>query len=367
MFNSRNDSASNAINVLSLLTVVGAALLAWTYVPGVLISRSHLLGNLPDQSVQQETDLLRAHNLSLKEQIGEIESLDKRGICKQQDKLYLAPDPTSNLPSEHLLENLTPIPRDQSNYATPLNPAEIKTNNPADNSRNSRKLNLAELLDRSAVLVLVATNDQKTSMGTGFFITKDQILTNRHVVDNAKNGALVTNKTLGKVIPAKIIARTDIIPDGDVGPDYAVIQIDVPADPPLMPIKTNLKRMQKVVAAGFPAIVTSSDENFQHLMNGDEHAIPELNLTTGSVTAIQPRSSGFSMISHGAEISPGNSGGPLVDECGGVVGINTFNKHEESGPHSLNLALGTDSLLTFLRSHDLKVQIDSTECEIATP
>ena len=30
------------------------------------------------------------------------------------------------------------------------------------------------------------------------------------------------------------------------------------------------------------------------------------------------------MIAHSADISPGSSGGPLVNECGDLVGINTF-------------------------------------------
>jgi S1-C subfamily serine protease len=367
MLNFRNDFTSRAIGILSLLVIVASILLAWTFAPGVLINRESEFVGFPAQTLKQEEDLLRAHNQSLREQISGMERLDQRGVCKQRDSLYLAPDPDSHLPSEKMLENLSPLPRDQADIVSPRNPSDISTSNPADSHRNSRKLNLAELLDRSAVLVLVLTKDKKTSMGSGFFITKNHILTNRHVVDNADSGALVANKILGKVVPAKIVAKTELIPEGEVGPDYAILQLDAPVDPPLMPIKTSARRMQKVVAAGFPAIVTSSDENFQELMNGNERAIPELNLTVGSVTAIQPRSSGFSMISHGAEISPGNSGGPLVDECGGVIGVNTFNKQEESGPHSLNLALGTDSLITFLKNHDMNVQIDSSECGNAVP
>ncbi|MGD9294783.1 MAG: serine protease, partial [Roseobacter sp.] len=58
--------------------------------------------------------------------------------------------------------------------------------------------------------------------------------------------------------------------------------------------------------------------------------------------------------------SKGNSGGPLVDMCGRVVGVNTF---VVQGPmRNLNFALATDDLLLFLQDTPADPVVSSEAC-----
>ena len=51
---------------------------------------------------------------------------------------------------------------------------------------------------------------------------------------------------------------------------------------------------------------------------------PEVVLSKGTVSAIQNKERNTPMVLHSADISAGNSGGPLIDSCGRGVGINTY-------------------------------------------
>ncbi len=67
-----------------------------------------------------------------------------------------------------------------------------------------------------------------------------------------------------------------------------------------------------------------TDQNFQALLDGNIQSVPELAVTDGLISAVQNLPSGLVVMPHTAAISRGNSGGPLVDRCGRVVGVNTF-------------------------------------------
>src|SRR3546814_12594507 len=68
----------------------------------------------------------------------------------------------------------------------------------------------------------------------------------------------------------------------------------------------------------------SSDVCSSDLIAGDAGPTPDLNLTQGVVQSVQNSPQGVPVLVHTASVLQGNSGGPLVDACGRVVGINTF-------------------------------------------
>ena len=129
-----------------------------------------------------------------------------------------------------------------------------------------------------------------------------------------------------------------------------------------MPLTTTVSRLQRVTAAGFPGIVTQSDEKLERLRRGDSSSIPETVLTQGTVTVVQNREAGTPIIGHEATVSPGNSGGPLVDDCGRVVGVNTYGISDETGRFKVNYALGVASLAAFLRSNNITFQTSDGAC-----
>jgi len=131
--------------------------------------------------------------------------------------------------------------------------------------------------------------------------------------------------------------------------DFAVIKVDVPAGSvrPL-PVAAEPAALSDVVAAGYPAIAIAQDRNLRRLAAGDLKASPEVVLTKGTVSAVQNKERNTPMVLHSADISAGNSGGPLIDSCGRLVGINTYIVTSRQTTKA-NYALGSSWLAAFLR------------------
>jgi hypothetical protein len=80
--------------------------------------------------------------------------------------------------------------------------------------------------------------------------------------------------------------------------------------------------------------------------------------TDGSINSIVSRSGREALI-HSAQIAGGNSGGPLVNSRGEIVGINTWGYTEEGEGAFLNAALPAEDLTSFLSAHGVKPKIAS--------
>jgi len=137
--------------------------------------------------------------------------------------------------------------------------------------------------------------------GSGFIIDPDgTILTNNHVVERAER--LIVKLSDGQSLRARVIG-TD--PDTDI----ALIKVDSPKPLPAAPIgdSTSLRMGEWVCAIGNPL--------------GYEHTV-----TVGVVSYLGRKLFDASLdnyIQTDAAISFGNSGGPLINSRGEVIGINT--------------------------------------------
>lgn len=155
---------------------------------------------------------------------------------------------------------------------------------------------LEDIISRALpALVRVETSG---SLGSGFFIAPDTILTNVHVV-GANTSASIRRRD-----GTTIMGRVDVTaPELDV----AVIRISN-ADPnqPTLTLGSgaHARPGQEVVALGSPLGLQNT-------------------VTRGIVSAVR-EVGGLTLVQTDAAINPGNSGGPLLDRSGQVIGITTL-------------------------------------------
>lgn len=220
---------------------------------------------------------------------------------------------------------------------------------------------LAQRLEQATAIVIVAgANDLGT--GTGFFIAPNLLVTNRHVVENSQGKRLfLTSKTLGSLRRATVLSATASSTPGAA--DFALLRMDEGAAAGTLDVALEVGKLANVVAAGYPGVVLQGDSNFQRLLKGDLSSAPDLNLTQGAVQSLQAGEGGVPLIVHTASIAKGNSGGPLVDGCGRVVGVNTFINVDQSQSAKINYAIRSQVMASFLQSAGSGARQDGRPCK----
>lgn len=200
-------------------------------------------------------------------------------------------------------------------------------------------------LEAATVLVLVL--EPQAVMGTGFFVAPDIVVTNSHVVGASPQAAIVS-KGMARPQLGQVIATTK-----EGGRDYAVIRVDAKgATAQPLPLCGTVRKTDKVGAWGFPGVISQDDPKFKQLMSGDMTAVPEAIYSEGVVNVVRETSP--PEILHTAVLSHGNSGGPLVNAAGCVVGINTAIQEDNQSYRQTNVSLGAGDLAAYLRSQGIQ-------------
>lgn len=188
---------------------------------------------------------------------------------------------------------------------------------------------------------------QPVSSGTGFIVAPRQIMTNHHVAEGCT--AMTARLANGQEIPATVIAA-------DPQRDLALLRTE--SDPgPVLPFRraAEVRRGESVVTYGFPlAGLLSSGPT----------------LTTGDVSALAGLGDNPRQIQISAPVQQGNSGGPLLDLRGHVVGVivsklNAQRIAQATGdiPQNVNFAVKHTEAVDFMREHGVQPQLES----IGTP
>jgi len=340
--------------VAALFLVLGFWL-AWTHFVKDLSSRQFQASLGDEKSARLAIQTQRDTNAALERELANARRLlESANVC--------SPDFPNGAPGG----GAAPLPERQ-----PISPGTVPTPAPQKKGEAPTPFNgsLASLLEHATAWIVVQTPKGITS-GTGFFVTTDTIVTNAHVVQDAADGRVyVTSKSMGRVFPGQVAAITRGADGGHVtvgGQDFAVVRLSelVPGAQPLA-FSEKVEKLTDVVAAGYPSAVIKQEEAVRELAQGHLTGAPELVLTRGSISSMQQLPNGLTIIPHSADISAGNSGGPLVDLCGAVLGINTFVTAADRYVDRTKYALRSDAIMQWLKQQGVSFQQRPGDCRPA--
>lgn len=199
---------------------------------------------------------------------------------------------------------------------------------------------------------------EATSLGSGFIISTDgYIVTNNHVISGGRNGAVVESITV--TLPDRTEYRAKLI-GRDIVSDLAVLKIDATGLPFVkFGDSTHTRVGDWVVAIGNPfglgGTVTSGIVSALHRNTGQGGAYDRY-------------------IQTDASINMGNSGGPMFDLNGNVIGINTAIFSPSGGNVGIGFAIPAEQARPVVetlmkggkvRRGYLGVQIQNVTAEIA--
>ena len=178
---------------------------------------------------------------------------------------------------------------------------------------------------------------ERTSTGTGFYVSTGHLLTNAHVVDGCEAVSISMPGGAAQSV-GTVIAR-------DAVSDLALVRSQSMAVDVSSTLRRQVRLGEDVWVFGYPLhnYVASSG-----------------NFTRGNVTALAGMQDDSTRLQITAPIQPGNSGGPVLDQFGNVVGvvvskINPFLIARETGqiPEQINFAIKADTAATFLQSNNV--------------
>ena len=164
----------------------------------------------------------------------------------------------------------------------------------------------------SAAVVSIET---PAGRGSGFFVAPDLVITNAHVVED--NSSVTLRMSDGGSAAARVLRTSPEV-------DIAIVRVNQPKPgQPTMAMGTvnGARAGQEVIAIGSPLGMLQNT------------------VTRGIVSAVR-NAGGVILIQTDAAINRGNSGGPLIDRTGKVIGITTLKMASNS--ESLGFAVAID-------------------------
>ena len=207
-------------------------------------------------------------------------------------------------------------------------------------------------------VVLIATNGDQAYFvghGSGFAVAPDKVLTNAHVVEllrSEKNLVIGIVPSEGKRgYGGKLIAYSP-------GNDLALIQLKDGRLPVITFYAGGVADGQHVTAIGYPATVDRAQG-----LDLNEMIHPLEPVKTSGTVSTGRSSQAFDTILHTAPLATGSSGGPLVDECGRVLGVNSMGSVAESDADAeFGFAVSNREVASFLRQAGIQFQRTAVPC-----
>lgn len=163
------------------------------------------------------------------------------------------------------------------------------------------------------------------SSGTGFFVNDaGLIVTNRHVVKGAKKLMVVIG---GRQVPGEIVVIDD-------EQDLALVRLTKPEKTPFVRLAKNDNPGDgaECTVLGFPLI---------------DRLGGSIKVTRGIVSSGASKDAGADVVTD-AKVNPGNSGGPMLDKHGHVMGVVTMKSANSQFEDSYGMAISAGKVRKFL-------------------
>ena len=190
---------------------------------------------------------------------------------------------------------------------------------------------------------------QPVSSGSGFLVgTRGEILTNYHVINKCNRLTVNHGGT----------EHSATVKTGDETNDLALLVAQsVKGFVPTLSVSPQIRLGEIVQVAGYP---------LSGILSND------LNITSGNVSALAGLANNVTHLQITAPIQPGNSGGPLLDETGNVVGIvvsqlNAIETARYTGslPQNVNFAIKVSVVRMFLENHGVTYRRGTSDSKIS--
>jgi len=189
----------------------------------------------------------------------------------------------------------------------------------------------------------------RSGTGSGFFITKNLIMTNAHVVGKAKrpkcmlyNKQTVTGKTIGY----------------DVAFDIALIRIDLEdlddeSYPYVLPIAKDNDVFPGDVVYAMGSPYGESRTISKGIVSNIDRYLPPMGMTEGRLSGQFNH-----FIQTDAGINPGNSGGPLIDTLGKLIAVNSRKMmYADDVGYSIPVKFAMEAMKKILKAEKNKIEI----------
>ena len=252
---------------------------------------------------------------------------------------FLQPTPSITTTTNQKVEN--PNKNQISNEPKKHDNSNQAIASPGLNADELETINIYKRVSPSVVNIATITYEEdfffdvvpRQGAGSGFIIdTAGHVLTNNHVVAGAQKMS-VSFEDQSKTYPATLVGL-------DARSDLAVIKVKGPSSiltPVMLGDSSILQVGQKAIAIGNPFGIGRT-------------------ITTGVISALNRKvrksnnSVASDMIQTDAAINMGNSGGPLINSKGEVIGINTmiFSPNEGKGSVGIGFAIPINNAKRFL-------------------
>ena len=165
--------------------------------------------------------------------------------------------------------------------------------------------------------------------GTGFFVSRSgHVITNHHVIEDCK---AVKVSFKGDEVQARVLAT-------DKFNDLAILKTNLTPSTVYSVANEDAQLLDDVVIAGYPL---------------GKRISAAVKTSKGSVTSLAGYGDNYSEFQTDAAMNQGNSGGPIMDQKGNVVGVAVAAYGKKEGVESFNFGIKASTLKTFASSNNL--------------